>query len=384
MQLLSDTGCILYFLFVKNSADNRQNTDSQDVDCKIRDINNRDINNLDIKTQNIKTQNIKNRNMEDLQIKAPVLYIVVPCFNEEQGLATTAEVLRNKINSLVSRRLIDSSSRVIFVDDGSKDSTWDLISSFNTYDPSLFGGVKLAHNRGHQNALYAGLMYAREKGCDAAISMDSDLQDDVNAVDAMLRKFVEEHCEIVYGVRSSRKKDTWFKRNTALAFYKVFAAMGAEVVPNHADYRLMSAPALDALSEYSEVNLFLRGIVPMLGFKTGKVYYERGVRTAGVSKYPLKKMISFALEGITSFSVKPLRLVTYMGLLSIVIAFAMFIYVIVSLFTNHTAVGWSSLMCSIWFIGGFLMISMGILGSYIGKIYLESKHRPRYYIEKSL
>ena len=227
-------------------------------------------------------------------------------------------------------------------------------------------------------------MYAREQGCDAAISMDSDLQDDVNAVDEMLQKFTQDGCEIVYGVRSSRKKDTWFKRNTALAFYSLFAAMGAEVVPNHADYRLMSSIALDALSEYNEVNLFLRGIVPMLGFKTGKVYYERGVRTAGVSKYPLKKMISFALEGITSFSVKPLKLVTYMGMLSIVIGFAMFIYVIVSLFTNHTAVGWSSLMCSIWFIGGFLMISMGILGSYIGKIYLESKHRPRYYIEQFL
>lgn len=314
----------------------------------------------------------------------PILYIVVPCFNEEEGLSTTAKVLQNKIADLESRKLIHSYSRVIFVDDGSTDSTWDLIASFNREDPSLFGGVKLAHNRGHQNALYAGLMYAREQGCDAAISMDSDLQDDVNAVDEMLQKFTQDGCEIVYGVRSSRKKDTWFKRNTALAFYSLFAAMGAEVVPNHADYRLMSSIALDALSEYNEVNLFLRGIVPMLGFKTGKVYYERGVRTAGVSKYPLKKMISFALEGITSFSVKPLKLVTYMGMLSIVIGFAMFIYVIVSLFTNHTAVGWSSLMCSIWFIGGFLMISMGILGSYIGKIYLESKHRPRYYIEQFL
>lgn len=314
----------------------------------------------------------------------PILYIVVPCFNEEEGLSKTAAVLQNKMTNLMNQKLIHSYSRVIFVDDGSKDSTWNLIASFNRKNPSLFGGVKLAHNRGHQNALYAGLMYAREQGCDAAISMDSDLQDDVNAVDEMLKKFAQDGCEIVYGVRSSRKKDTWFKRNTALAFYKIFASMGAEVVPNHADYRLMSSIALDALSEYSEVNLFLRGIVPMLGFKTAKVYYERGVRTAGVSKYPLKKMISFALEGITSFSVKPLKLVTYMGLLSIVIGFAMFIYVIASLFTNHTAVGWSSLMCSIWFIGGFLMISMGILGSYIGKIYLESKHRPRYYIEQSL
>ncbi|RIY24862.1 glycosyltransferase [Bifidobacteriaceae bacterium NR021] len=325
-----------------------------------------------------------NTSLNNERKSVPILYIVIPCFNEEEGISKTAEVLQAKMNYLMNQKLIHSYSKVIFVDDGSKDSTWNLIDSFNHKNPSLFGGVKLAHNRGHQNALYAGLMYARKQGCDAAISMDSDLQDDVNAIDEMLKKFVEEHCEVVYGVRSSRKKDTWFKRNTALAFYKVFAAMGAEVVPNHADYRLMSASALDALSEYSEVNLFLRGIVPMLGFKTGKVYYERGVRTAGVSKYPLRKMISFALEGITSFSVKPLKLVTYMGLLSIVIGFAMFVYVIVSLFTNHTAVGWSSLMCSIWFIGGFLMISMGILGSYIGKIYLESKHRPRYYIEKSL
>lgn len=325
-----------------------------------------------------------NTSLNGARASVPVLYIVVPCFNEQEGLSKTAEVLKNKINNLVSCELISSSSRVIFVDDGSKDSTWNLISKFNSENPSLFGGVKLAHNRGHQNALYAGLMYAREQGCDAAISMDSDLQDDVNAVDEMVKKFVQEGCEIVYGVRSSRKKDTWFKRNTALAFYKVFASMGAEVVPNHADYRLMSAVALDALSEYSEVNLFLRGIVPMIGFKTGKVYYERGERTAGVSKYPLKKMISFALEGITSFSVKPLKLVTYMGSISILVGLAMFVYVIVSLFTNHTAIGWSSLMCSIWFIGGFLMISMGILGSYIGKIYLESKHRPRYYIEQSL
>lgn len=325
-----------------------------------------------------------NTSLNGARESMPILYIVVPCFNEQEGLSKTAEVLKNKINNLVSCELISSSSRVIFVDDGSKDSTWNLIASFNSENPSLFGGVKLAHNRGHQNALYAGLMYAREQGCDAAISMDSDLQDDVNAVDEMVKKFVQEGCEIVYGVRSSRKKDTWFKRNTALAFYKVFASMGAEVVPNHADYRLMSAVALDALSEYSEVNLFLRGIVPMIGFKTGKVYYERGERTAGVSKYPLKKMISFALEGITSFSVKPLKLVTYMGSVSILVGLAMFVYVIVSLFTNHTAIGWSSLMCSIWFIGGFLMISMGILGSYIGKIYLESKHRPRYYIEQSL
>lgn len=311
----------------------------------------------------------------------PVVYFVLPCYNESEGLRHTADVLKKKINQLIVCDGISGKSRILFVDDGSKDGTWDLIQQLHYEDEALFGGVKLAHNRGHQSALYAGLMQALRDGCDAAISMDADLQDDVNAVDEMVKKFSQEHCEIVYGVRSSREKDSWFKRNSALMFYRVFEWMGAETVPNHADYRLMSRLALEALSEYHEVNLFLRGIVPSIGFKTGKVYYVRGVREAGESKYPLKKMIAFALEGITSFSTKPLKFVTGLGVISILIGLIMLAYAIGSVFMNHAVVGWGSMMCSIWLIGGFLMVSMGIVGEYVGKIYLETKHRPRYYIE---
>ena len=241
--------------------------------------------------------------------------------------------------------------------------------------------MKLAHNRGHQNALLAGLMVAYESGCDAAISMDADLQDDVNAVDEMIAQY-SDGCEIVYGVRSARAKDTWFKRNTAGLFYKVFSSMGAETVPNHADYRLMGRRALEALSEYREVNLFLRGIVPTLGFKTGKVYYERGARTAGESKYPLKKMVAFAVEGITSFSTRPLKIVTGLGLISVLIGLCMLVYTITSVLTGHALGGWGSMMCSLWLIGGALMLSLGIVGEYIGKIYLETKRRPRYFVER--
>ncbi|MCB4915016.1 glycosyltransferase family 2 protein [Bifidobacterium pseudocatenulatum] len=311
----------------------------------------------------------------------PIIYFVLPCYNEVEGLEHTAEVLHQKISQLVAASKISEQSRILFVDDGSKDGTWELIEKLHNMNGSLFGGVKLAHNRGHQNALYAGLMEAYKAGCDAAISMDADLQDDVNAADEMIKQFSEHHCEIVYGVRSSREKDTWFKRNTAELFYSIFAWMGAETVPNHADYRLMGRASLEALSEYNEVNLFLRGIVPTLGFKTGKVYYERGVRKAGESKYPLKKMIAFAIEGITSFSTKPLKLVTSIGVLSILVGLAMLVYVIASVFTNHAVVGWGSMMCSLWLIGGFLMLSLGIVGEYVGKIYLESKRRPRYCIE---
>lgn len=245
------------------------------------------------------------------------------------------------------------------------------------------GGVKLAHNRGHQNALLAGLMTALHSGCDAAISMDDDLQDDVNVVDEFIKNN-REGDEIVYGVRSVRKKDTWFKRTTAEAFYKVFQWMGAETIPDHADYRLMGWNALVALSEYGEVNLFLRGIVPTLGYQTSKVYYERGEREAGESKYPLKKMISFAIQGITSFSTKPLSFVTGVGTLSVLVGIVIFVYVMVSLTVGHAMAGWGSLMCSIWLIGGFIMISLGVVGEYVGKIYLESKHRPRYHIETML
>lgn len=310
----------------------------------------------------------------------PIIYFVLPCYNEAEGLRHTAEVLRAKVEGLVAAEQISERSRILFVDDGSKDGTWDIICDLHDANGLLFGGVKLAHSRGHQNALFAGLMVAKDQGCDAAISMDADLQDDVNTVDEFITNF-RNGDEIVYGVRSARKKDTWFKRNTAEAFYKVFEWMGAETVPDHADYRLMSSEALDALSEYHEVNLFLRGIVPTLGYRTSKVYYERGEREAGESKYPLKKMIAFAIQGITSFSTKPLGFVTSAGVLSILVAVAMFIYVMVSLASGHAIAGWGSMMISLWLIGGLIMVSLGIVGEYVGKIYMESKHRPRYRIE---
>lgn len=285
-------------------------------------------------------------------LKSPIVYFVLPCYNEKAALPFTAEKLSQKIEVLLASGKISQSSRVLFVDDGSKDDTWEEIKKLHRQHPS-FGGIKLAHNRGHQNALYAGLMEALKLGCDAAISMDADLQDDVDACDEMIDQFVNQQCEIVYGVRSSRAKDTWFKRTTANLFYKMFAWMGAETVPNHADYRLMGRRALEALSEYSEVNLFLRGIVPSIGFKTGRVYYERGVRDAGESKYPVKKMIAFAIEGITSFSTKPLKFVLGLGLLSLLVGIAMLIYTVVSVSTGHAVAGWGSMMCSIWLIGGF-------------------------------
>lgn len=313
----------------------------------------------------------------------PVVYFVLPCYNEAEGLVHTADVLATKVAHLTETGRISKQSRILFVDDGSKDDTWSIIRNLHERDAHLFGGVKLSHNRGHQNALLAGLMTARAYGCDAAISMDADLQDDVNAVDEFIDGFCNGN-EIVYGVRSVRKKDTWFKRTTAEAFYKVFEWMGAETVPDHADYRLMSRETLDALSEYHEVNLFLRSIVPTLGYQTSKVYYERGEREAGESKYPLKKMIAFAIQGITSFSTKPLSFVTGAGLLSILVAIGMFVYVLVSLGFGHAIAGWGSMMISIWLIGGLIMLSLGIVGEYVGKIYMESKHRPRYRIETTL
>ncbi len=312
----------------------------------------------------------------------PILYIVIPCYNEEAVLPLTSGMFLKKIKDLAAAGRISDKSRILFVNDGSKDKTWDIIRSLAEADEH-YRGVCLSRNRGHQNALLAGLMTARAYGCDAAISMDADLQDDVNAVDGFIDGFCNGN-EIVYGVRSARKKDTWFKRTTAEAFYKVFEWMGAETVPDHADYRLMSRETLDALSEYHEVNLFLRGIVPTLGYQTSKVYYERGEREAGESKYPLKKMIAFAIQGITSFSTKPLSFVTGAGLLSILVAIGMFVYVLVSLGFGHAIAGWGSMMISIWLIGGLIMLSLGIVGEYVGKIYMESKHRPRYRIETTL
>lgn len=313
----------------------------------------------------------------------PIIYFVLPCFNEHAALPSTHRVLDHKMTELIDTKLISPQSRVLFVDDGSSDTTWQLIRSYHEHNPRRFGGVKLAHNRGHQNALLAGLMTALKSGCDAAISMDADLQDDVNASDEMIRDYCE-GAEIVYGVRNNRDTDTWFKRTSAEAFYRLMRVMGADTISNHADYRLMGRSALEALSDYREVNLFLRGIVPSLGFASKKVYYRRGKRVAGTSKYPLHKMISFAMDGMTSFSTELLKVPSFLGGFSLIVAIGMLIYTIVSAATGHAVPGWASIMCSLWFIAGLIMISLGIVGEYIGKIYMESKHRPRYCIEESI
>ena len=309
------------------------------------------------------------------------LYIVVPCYNEEEVLPETARRLGDKLRGLMAAGKISPKSRVLFVNDGSRDGTWGVISRLHAADP-LFSGVDLSRNRGHQNALLAGLMTARDR-CDMAVSMDADLQDDVDAVDAMVEKY-SEGCDIVYGVRSSRKKDTFFKRVTAEGFYRVMNFLGAETVFNHADYRLMSRRALDGLAEFREVNLFLRGIVPMSGYTVGTVEYERGERFAGESKYPLKKMLSFAMEGITSLSTKPIRYITLLGFLIFLVSLLMLVYSIVRWAHGDTIVGWASLICSVWAIGGLILLSLGVIGEYIGKIYLETKARPRFLIREIL
>lgn len=310
-----------------------------------------------------------------------ILYIVVPCYNEEAVLHETARRLRDKLHALSQRGAISPESRVLFVNDGSKDSTWEIISQLHREDP-LFSGVNLSRNRGHQNALLAGLMTAKDR-CDMAISMDADLQDDVDAVDAMVEEY-HNGCDIVYGVRSSRKKDTFFKRFTAEGFYRMMNFLGAETVFNHADYRLMSRRALEGLSQFKEVNLFLRGIVPMIGYRTGTVTYERGERFAGESKYPLKKMLSFAMEGITSLSTKPIRYITTLGFLIFLVSVLMLIWSIVRWAGGDTVIGWASVICSVWAIGGLILLSLGVIGEYIGKIYLETKGRPRFLIEEVL
>lgn len=309
--------------------------------------------------------------------------IVIPCYNEEPGLRTTASVLSEKIRSLVEAQQISDDSTILFVDDGSKDATWNVISELHNEDTSLFHGLKLAHNKGHQNALLAGLMYALDEAADVAISMDADLQDDPNAIDQMIEEY-RKGAEIVYGVRDNRDTDTAFKRGTAHMFYGLMRSMGAETIPDHADYRLMSREALAALAQYREENLFLRGMVPSLGFPTAKVYYKRGERVAGESKYPLRKMVSFAVDGITSFSAKPLTIITGIGMLSVLVGIAMLIYTIVSVCTGHAVAGWGSMMCSLWILGGLILTSLGVVGEYIAKIYIEVKGRPRYIIEKVL
>ena len=309
------------------------------------------------------------------------LYIVVPCYNEEEVLPETARRLRGKMSALMEAGKIAPDSHVLFVNDGSRDRTWALIRELHQADP-LFSGLDLSRNRGHQNALLAGLMTVKDR-CDMAISMDADLQDDIDAVDAMVDKF-HEGCDIVYGVRSSRKKDTFFKRFTAEGFYRLMNFLGAETVFNHADYRLLSRRALEGLEQFREVNLFLRGIVPMIGYTSATVEYERGERFAGESKYPLKKMLSFAMEGITSLSVKPIRYITGLGFLVFLVSILMLIYSVIRWAMGETILGWASLICSVWAIGGLILLSLGVIGEYIGKIYLETKERPRFLIREVL
>lgn len=309
------------------------------------------------------------------------LYIVIPCYNEDAVLLETSAKLKEKMHTLMAESIITNDSKVIFVDDGSTDGTWRLITEIHCRD-TMFIGCKLSRNRGHQNALLSGLDFARGK-CDAVISMDADLQDDINVIDKFVKKH-EEGNEIVYGVRSSRKKDSFLKNKTAKAFYKIMNLMGAEIVSNHADYRLLGKKALEGLFEFNEVNLFLRGIVPLIGYKSTRVYYERKERFAGESKYPLKKMISFALDGITSFSIKPIKMISSLGIIFVVVSGIMLIYSLISYFTGHSVSGWASLITSIWAIGGLQLLAIGIIGEYIGKVFLETKRRPRYIIEEIL
>lgn len=309
------------------------------------------------------------------------LCLVIPCYKEEEVLPETAKRLQQKIEKLIKNQKISPDSKIVFVNDGSTDRTWEIVQRLHKQN-SLFEGINLSRNRGHQNALLAGLMTVKDHA-DVTISMDADLQDDINAIDEMLNKYYN-GCDIVYGVRSKRKTDTWFKRTTAEGFYKVMGWLGAKVVFNHADYRLMSRRALNGLSEFKEVNLFLRGLVPMVGYPSDIVYYERHERFAGESKYPLKKMLSFAFEGITSLSIKPIRMIMNLGILIFIISLCMMGYFFFQFLTGNTVEGWASLAVSVWALGGIQLLAVGVIGEYIGKIYLETKERPRYIIEEYL
>ena len=311
-----------------------------------------------------------------------ILYMVIPCYNEEAVLNETTKRLNEKFQTLIKNKVISKKSKVLYVNDGSKDKTWELILKYaQEYDN--FTGISLSRNRGHQNALVAGLLTAKEYA-DVIISMDADLQDDINAIDKMLDEYFKNNADVVYGVRSSREKDTFFKRTTAQGFYKFMNFMGVDVVYNHADFRLTSKRVLDNFANFKEVNLFLRGIFPLIGFKSTIVYYERSERFAGESKYPLKKMLSFAWDGITSFSVKPLRFICIQGFLILLISISIMIYALIQKVTGNTVDGWTFITISLWFLGALQMISVGIIGEYVGKIYNETKARPRYIIEHNL
>lgn len=316
-----------------------------------------------------------------MENRQDILYMVIPCYNEQEVLPETSRQLKEILYDLMDRGKISRESRVLFVNDGSKDETWKIIEDLHAQDP-LFLGLKLSRNKGHQNALLAGLMTAKEYA-DVTISMDADLQDDVHVIEKFMDKYYE-GCDIVYGVRSSRKKDTFFKKFTAQSFYRLMMAMGVDIVYNHADCRLMSKRSLYDLEQFKEVNLFLRGIVPLIGYQSAVVTYERNERFAGESKYPLKKMLAFAMDGITSFSIKPIRMITSMGVFIFAVSIVMLIYSVVQHFLGNTVSGWSSTMVSIWAIGGLQILSMGVIGEYVGKIYMEAKARPKFIIEKFL
>lgn len=309
------------------------------------------------------------------------LAIVVPCYNEEEMLTISSEALQGVLRDLIKKGKIAADSFVLFVDDGSRDATWRVIEEEHQKSV-LIKGLKLTGNVGHQFALTAGLLSAKEMA-DVAVSIDADLQDDILVIEEMIDKF-HEGCEIVYGVRSDRSTDSFFKRTTAQMFYKLMAAMGVKTVYNHADFRLMSKRALEEFSEYHEVNLFLRGMMPLLGLQTGEVYYERKERVAGKSKYPLKKMLALAFNGISSFSIRPMSLIIWLGVIIILCSLLAAAYALISYFTGHVVAGWTSLILSIWFLGGVQLLSIGLIGQYIGKIYIEVKHRPRYHVEKFL
>lgn len=312
---------------------------------------------------------------------AKILFMVVPCYNEQEVITETTRRLDEKYTSLINGGKISPDSKVLYVNDGSKDNTWEMIKDIHNHN-KRFRGLCLSRNRGHQNAVLAGLMQAKEEA-DMVISMDADLQDDIDAIDEMVDKYNEGY-DVVYGVRNKRNTDTFFKRFTAQAYYKMLLKMGVDIVYNHADFRLMSKRVLDNLENYKEVNLFLRGIVPMIGFPSTNVYYERHERFAGESKYPLKKMLHFAFDGVTSLSIKPIRFITTLGMIIFMLSIGILIYSIIRHVLGYTAIGWSSIMVSVWALGGLQILAIGIIGEYIGKIYLESKERPRFIIQEYL
>ncbi|MBR3203467.1 MAG: glycosyltransferase family 2 protein [Solobacterium sp.] len=309
----------------------------------------------------------------------PRLYIVIPCYNEEAVLPITAPLFQEELNLLIKEKGVASDSRILFVNDGSKDRTWELIQQYAKEDEH-FIGISQSRNRGHQSTVLAGLMEAKDN-CDITISIDCDGQDDIHAMEAMIDAY-KDGCEIVYGVRSSRETDTWFKRTTAQGFYRVMEKMGVETVYNHADYRLVSSRVLQQFANYEEVNIFLRGMFPLVGFKSTSVYYERHERMAGESHYPLKKMIGLAVDGITSLSVEPIHLIAKMGVFLSLLGVIGIIWVLIRAFSGHTVIGWASMMCIIFFLGGIILLSLGVIGEYVGKTYLETKHRPRYIISE--